>query len=171
MKAMRKVILPFEGTSPGDILHLLEDLAQLRLAFQAGGPVPVPPQAFDPLRRQYRAEVLLSRVRAVPGEKAIGIADVDLYAGGLNFVFGLAEMPGKAAVVSLYRLRFGADEGLFRERAVKETVHEFGHTLGLPHCPHPRCVMHFSNTLEEVDSKGKTFCLSCQQKLPPGVFG
>jgi hypothetical protein len=28
-----------------------------------------------------------------------------------------------------------------------ETVHELGHLLNLGHCPNPRCVMHFSNSL------------------------
>jgi hypothetical protein len=39
-----------------------------------------------------------------------------LYVAGLNFVFGLAERPGTAAVISLYRLGIDADAGNYRLR-------------------------------------------------------
>ena len=53
-----------------------------------------------------------------------GVTSHDLYVEGLNFVFGLADNPGKAALISLYRLHAGGEEPLFRARAVKEAVHE-----------------------------------------------
>lgn len=95
----------------------------------------------------------------------LGVTDRDLYAGDLNFVFGLAQSPGRAAVISLFRLRAGADEAGFRARAVKEAVHELGHTLGLPHCPDPACVMHFSNSLADTDRKGAAHCQACRARL------
>jgi archaemetzincin len=65
-------------------------------------------------------------------------------------------------VVALARLRqefWGApsDEQLCVTRAVKESVHELGHTYGLFHCAEPACVMHFSNTLRETDQKSDQF--------------
>jgi archaemetzincin len=42
-------------------------------------------------------------------------------------------------------------------------VHELGHTVGLPHCSDSRCVMHFSNCLEDTDQKGTSFCRRCRQ--------
>jgi len=50
-------------------------------------------------------------------------------------------------------------------RAVKEAVHELGHTFGLDHCSDPRCVMHFSNMLADTDRKGREFCPSCRARL------
>jgi archaemetzincin len=89
----------------------------------------------------------------------------DLYVEGLNFVFGLADSPGKAAVISLHRLHADADGALFRARAVKEAMHELGHTRGLRHCADSRCVMAFSKSLADTDRKGKEFCSRCAQKL------
>ncbi|NOZ58250.1 MAG: archaemetzincin family Zn-dependent metalloprotease [Euryarchaeota archaeon] len=121
----------------------------------------LPPSGRNPLRGQYSGEVLLgevARLRAERGAKHLGIVDVDLYAGGLNFIFGIAQVGGDFALISLYRLRQGTgEEGLFR-RALKEAIHELGHTLGMVHCPERRCVMSFSNSLDEVDAKSAEFC-------------
>jgi archaemetzincin len=47
----------------------------------------------------------------------------------------------------------------------KETLHELGHILGLEHCPNPRCVMSFSNSIYDVDRKEARFCEMCKKKL------
>ncbi len=96
--------------------------------------------------------------------------DVDLYSPEFDFVFGEAEIGSGVATVSLYRLpleRYGLrpDTKVFEERAVKEAVHELGHLYHLDHCSNPKCVMHFSTSLVDIDIKGKTFCSKCQQKL------
>jgi archaemetzincin len=57
------------------------------------------------------------------------------------------------------------DPGLFQKRALTEAVHELGHTCSLPHCENRRCVMFFSNTLQDTDRKHSTFCRQCQEKL------
>ncbi len=122
-------------------------------------------------RRQYNAEVLvavLSEKIPVDAKKLLGVVDADLFVPDLNFVFGLAA--GNAAVVSLARLRpeyYGENknEYLFRERTLKEAIHELGHTFGLHHCPDIGCIMHFSNCLEDTDVKGPGFCKVCSNKI------
>ena len=129
--------------------------------------------AYEPKRKQYLASLLLSTLCSFnmePGDRCLGIVDVDLYAPGLNFVFGEANISSGVAIISLYRLRqerYGLpqDEGLFQYRAIKEAVHELGHTYHLSHCGDIKCVMHFYNSLTDTDIKSASFCPKCQQRL------
>ncbi len=135
-------------------------------------PLPHPDYAYDGRRGQYLADAILARLRTLGllAERWLGIVDVDLYTPGLNFVFGQAAMGGPAAVIALPRLRQGfygrpEDKALFHQRALKEAVHELGHTYGLGHCPDPTCVMHFSNSLPDTDRKGDSFCQRCKDEI------
>jgi archaemetzincin len=138
-------------------------------------PTPLPAAAFDEKRGQYRSSVILSEIQRYAAMRrdldvVLGIVDADAYVAGLNFVFGEAASPGKAALISLWRLRpefYGEppDEGLFVERAVKEAVHEVGHTLGLRHCSRPSCVMYFSNSIVDTDRKQSLFCEQCSLRV------
>jgi len=132
----------------------------------------LPEEAYSASRNQYHSTFILSRIsRYVKKVDAridlvLGVVDVDLYVPRLNFVFGEAECPGKAAIISLFRLKpqfYGRleDRGLLLERSLKEAVHEVGHTLGLSHCGNPTCVMFFSNSIFDTDKKGWTFCEKC----------
>lgn len=158
-------VAPFEKTDPQALADLIHDLSVLGLEIAQKEALPVPAEAYDSGRDQYVADVLLTAVQQLPDQHVIGVTDLDLYSDELNFVFGLAQLPGKAAVISLHRLRYDADRGTFRKRAVTEVVHELGHTLGLQHCPDARCVMHFSNSLVDTDRKGIKYCERCREKL------
>jgi archaemetzincin len=132
----------------------------------------LPEDTFDTVRRQYSARHILERMPLPDGgdDKLLGIVEVDLFAPQLNYVFGQAEMSGKRSVISLVRLRpefhgKTPDDELFIHRALKEAVHELGHTFGLEHCPEVTCVMHFSNGLSDTDKKDHGFCKTCRTIL------
>lgn len=163
------------GTVAEDLLsHVgsaLREIFQRRV--EVADPLPHPDYAYNQQRQQYLAGAVLTRLRksGVKGERVLGIVDEDLYTPDLNFVFGQAALGGREAVIALPRLRqsfYGLPEedDLFLERAVKEAVHELGHTYGLGHCPDARCVMHFSNSLHDTDFKSRNFCAACRRYLP-----
>jgi len=134
--------------------------------------LPLPTYAYDARRKQYHSSVILSRTgdrQAWNYDKVLMVVDVDLFVPSLNFVFGEAESPGKMALISLTRLRqefYGLppDEQLFRERTLKEALHELGHTYGMKHSQNPDCVMYFSNSLADTDKKRADFS-RCQDVL------
>ncbi len=121
----------------------------------------------DRLRGQVNADHLLNYLEALAERRVfpqygryIFIIDDDGFVEGLNFVFGVARIGGKTALVFTRRL-LTADLNLFYERLLKEVLHELGHTLGLGHCLNRKCVMSFSNSVFEVDVKGPGFCEKC----------
>ena len=158
-------ILPFRDVDRTLLQRLVQDLARLGVRAELLPAADLPPGAYNRSRGQYRAEALLGAAAHAPGaERVLGVTEADLYIESLNFVFGIAESPGRAALISAARLR-AADEALYRSRVLKEAMHELGHTLGLGHCDDARCVMHFSNTLADTDRKGSRLCSSCRARL------
>jgi archaemetzincin len=130
-------------------------------------------EGYDAVRNQFNSTWILSRLlEQVPHEscKVLGITSVDLYVPVLTFVFGEAQLDGKAAVVSSFRLRdelYGLPKNpeKLKERLEKEAIHELAHTFGLIHCREPECVMYSVTYAEEIDFKSKNFCKTCSALL------
>ncbi|NOY78089.1 MAG: archaemetzincin family Zn-dependent metalloprotease [Calditrichaeota bacterium] len=128
---------------------------------------------FNIRRHQYHStEILAYLLDRMPDdtERILAVTDLDLYIPILTFVFGEAQLRGRAAVVSCHRLKnefYGipADNDILMDRLIKEAVHELGHTYGLIHCTNYACVMHASTYVEEIDIKDYHFCPACQALL------
>jgi archaemetzincin len=132
-----------------------------------------PSPAFDSYRNQFNSNTILAELENNHGSskgKLLGITTVDLFVPVLTYVFGEAQLGGRAAVLSAFRLReefYGLEPNplLERTRLLKEAIHELGHTFGLVHCRVKECVMHSSTAPEDIDIKGKDFCGECREKL------
>ncbi|MDI6716738.1 MAG: archaemetzincin family Zn-dependent metalloprotease [Actinomycetota bacterium] len=148
------------------ILKIIEK--KFNLPAKLGTAIKIPDNAFNPVRGQYDASIMLNGVRAVSPsntKKVLAVTEEDIFSNNLNFIFGQAILGGCCGIISLSRLRAGTDKTngkqLFLQRVEKEAVHELGHTFGLRHCSNPRCVMYFSNSLADTDRKSADFCQEC----------
>jgi archaemetzincin len=140
---------------------------ELRVQADTGFEPERPGEAWDARRCQYETGRILKWLesRHVGAAKVVGLTDVDLFIPILTFVFGEAQLGGRAAVVSTARLSPGngsRGERLLSERLRKETLHELGHAYGLVHCGNPGCVMGRSPGVTEIDSKGPSLCTDCR---------
>jgi archaemetzincin len=128
---------------------------------------------LDAIRGQYYSTAILEGLMCIAaaedaGTRLLGVTSLDLYVPILTFVFGEAQMQGPCALISLHRLReefYGLPPKpeLLTARAVKEAVHELGHTLGLRHCGNWRCVMASTHAVERLDLKEADFCAACRR--------
>ena len=133
-------------------------------------PVAERPAAFDPRRRQHSSTQILAWIDSrLPADesKVLALTDADLFIPILTFVFGEAQLGGRAAVVSSARLQeaAAAAPALLAARLAKEAAHELGHTFGLLHCDRAWCVMSRSASLLDVDRKGPELCQDCRSRL------
>lgn len=167
-------ILPVGAPQKEELKLLCAELSdilgkQARMADEPLDPI----FSFLPERAQYHSTNILARINEIYDEypgRVVGVTERDLCIPILTHVFGEAQVGGRAAVVSTLRLKqkfYGLpdDPELTRLRLLKETLHEIGHTYGLHHCQDWQCVMHTSNTVDEIDIKGDFFCNSCRKSI------
>jgi archaemetzincin len=170
---MRINLQPIGYVNRGILLFLKERLGEVFGKSEVSKPVEINRICFDRVRRKYISTCLLKSYPVK--ETTLFITEHDLFADQLNFVFGEAELGGKRAIISLYRLKpefYGMkDDELFKERALKEAMHELGHVFGLIHCRNFGCVMLFSNSILDTDRKGWKYCDECLEKLKEKGIG
>jgi len=168
------VIVAVGEVDPGILGGLQESVGKIfGKEVWMGRPLKSPDYAYNGRRKQHFSSAILLKLREVErevGDRVLGVTQHDLYVPSLNFVFGEADLERRVAIVSLRRLSqefYGLSEDMerFGERALKEAVHELGHTYGLGHCPNPLCVTHFSNSLLDTDIKKASFCSQCERRF------
>jgi archaemetzincin len=133
-------------------------------------PEPDPSYAWNPRRQQHSSTEILAALTArqiPPDTRLLAVTPFDLFIPILTFVFGEAQLEGRCAVVSAFRLRqefYGlpSNNELLASRLVKESAHELGHTLGIAHCDDYGCVMAPSHAVEWIDLKSMSLCESCR---------
>ena len=128
--------------------------------------------AYHAARDQYHSTLVLSKLDlSAPKNylKILALTHVDLFIPILTYVFGEAQLDGRACLVSTFRLNednisLNPDK-TFRDRIVKESIHEIGHTFNLKHCKNNDCIMNYCRSVKEVDVRKDNLCRYCNVLL------
>jgi archaemetzincin len=137
----------------------------------------LPPEAFYKPRKRWRAEKLLEALDATPPAGAwrvVGVTEAEISSTKGDIVdwgiAGLANMGGPSCVLSsfIYKKHSKKEDELLR-RLGDLAVHEFGHTLGFPHCETQGCVMADAKgkAVSSADASSGQYCAQCLQLLSP----
>lgn len=170
-------LAPLEEAASATLDLLLAELSRhTELPCRRNPPPQGEPPPRVPGRAQIDADRLLERVEADADEDSplVVVSDQDFGLPLFTFVFGRARLGGRAAVVSLARLRpefygMSPDPGLLARRAAAEILHELGHVAGRAHCADRSCLMSFASSVEAADERGLEFCADCAAALPHGL--
>jgi archaemetzincin len=148
-------------------------------------PTDHPKHAWYKPRKRWRAEKILDWLAPRMGEDADRIMAVtkkdisttkgEIYDWG---ICGLADLGGPSSVVSTYRIKKKMGKVTPKERKEKYrqrlrdlAAHEFGHTLDLPHCPTPGCIMaDAQGTVLTFDESVGKLCDLCLERLSDAGF-
>jgi len=136
--------------------------------------VDLPSSAYYKPRNRYRAEKLvawLADTASPSPTKIVGLTSTDISTTKGKHadwgIFGLADINGRACVISTFRLGTGTGtRHTLIERLVKVVNHELGHTFGLFHCRSTGCLMEDARgTIRTVDRSDGEFCDRCTKLL------
>jgi archaemetzincin len=136
-----------------------------------------PSYAYDERRKQYNAATILKAFESMPFQnydKVIGMLNVDLFIPVFTHVLGEAQEGGKFALASMYRLRMNLNKSRppmpqILERLAKVALHEIGHLFDVAHCMNEECLMHYSNSLQDLDTIRFNFCSYCSMYLSDAI--
>jgi len=140
-------------------------------------PMPYPPAAYDERRKQYNAATIIKALESMPFQgcdKIIGVLNMDLFIPIFTYVMGEAQEGGKYALASMFRLRRGHGRTMplmekILQRLSKVALHEIGHLFNVGHCMDEKCLMHFSGSLQDLDSISLNFCAYCSEYLRDAI--
>ncbi|MGE6762752.1 non-proteolytic archaemetzincin-like protein [Corallococcus interemptor] len=168
----KTLLLVTVGSPPSALVNALQEPLATHLGVSAvvsRMALSSPAYAFNKDRSQYHCNAIMRRLGTVldesPQELVMGVTDADLFEPDSPFVFGQADRESKVAVMSLFRLRQGAEGETLRRRVQVEAVHQAGHLIGLSYCEDSRCVMFFPQSPQDIDRKSLGPCNVCRNEL------
>ncbi|MBL7911251.1 MAG: Zn-dependent protease [Bacteroidia bacterium] len=165
-KAITIIIQPYSDISEKYITHVKNELTKIYPNIILNKAIPLPKRAYYIKRNRYRADTLINILRQTTqtGCVTIGMTTKDISDSKGNIpdygIMGLGYQPGSSCVVSTFRLN---KENLL-EQFFKLSIHELGHTQGLPHCPVKTCFMRDAEGKNHTNEE-KEFCPKCKAHL------
>jgi archaemetzincin len=165
----KKIIIdlqPFTDLPKEYLDHVHAELKKMYSDIEIKKAIPLPKPAWYEARKRYRADSLIAYLsRITPeGHLTIGLTTKDISTTNGDIkdwgIMGLGYCPGKSCVASSFRLK--------KERKLQQlfkvSIHELGHTQGIPHCPVKTCYMQDAEGKNKTDSE-TCFCDKCKNTL------
>ena len=159
-------IQPFGDMPATEVAYVYQQLLATHDSVVLLKKIDLPPATFYPKRNRYRADSLIVFLKnqTPNGCITIGLTNKDISTTKGKFkdwgVMGLGYCPGKACVVSTFRL----SKKETTDQLFKTAIHELGHTYGLPHCPINTCFMRDAEGKNRLNQE-TDFCAKCKQFL------
>ncbi len=160
------IVQPFKGFPVEHTEYVVKELKKVYPLVEVKEVIPMPENCRNSTKTRYRADKLISYLnsRTKEGYCTIGLTNKDISTTKEPYadwgVMGLGYCPGKACIASTFRVK-GKDR---LEKLFKLSIHELGHTQGLPHCPTSGCFMQDAKGKDNF-GKENDFCKNCKIKL------
>jgi archaemetzincin len=160
------IIQPFKDVPISEINTVYQRLKSINPNTEVRRAISLPAACWYSLRNRYRADSIINYLSrfGTADTVIIGLTakDISITKGSIADwgVMGLGFQPGNACVVSTFRL----SKAQISEQLFKLTLHELGHTEGLPHCKIKTCLMRDAEGGNHLDEE-TGFCTSCKAFL------
>jgi archaemetzincin len=157
---------PFNDLPKEYVDRVHDELKKMYSEIEIKKPIALPKSAWYEPRKRYRADSLIRYLSSITseGHLTIGLTTKDISTTNGDIkdwgIMGLGYCPGKSCVASSFRLK--KEKKL--EQLFKVSIHELGHTQGIPHCPVKTCYMQGAEGKNKTDSE-TGFCDKCKNVL------
>ncbi len=168
-KPSKKIIIdlqPFNDLPQEYLNYVHAELKKVYSDIEIKKSIPFPKQAWYAPRKRYRADSLIKYLSTITpeGHLTIGLTTKDISTTNGNIkdwgIMGLGYCPGRSCVASTFRL----NKSNRLEQLYKVSIHELGHTQGIPHCPVETCYMQDAEGKNKMDTE-VAFCPKCKAVL------
>jgi len=157
---------PFNDLPNQYIEFVSTELRKVYPGVEINSGMALPPASLNTAKTRYRADSLIKMLASHTKEShvTIGLTTKDISTTKNKIkdwgVMGLGYCPGRACVVSSFRL----NPKNKKEQLFKVAIHELGHTQGLQHCPVKTCFMRDAEGKNYLDAETE-FYAKCRAHL------
>lgn len=122
--------------------------------------------AFDARLPRLQAVPIIAQLRKGGGDHVLGITDKALTDGVREWVYGLGEVNGRAAVFSTEPFRRGGlSQESFLDRMSAAVLHELAHNVGMVHCRNRGCLLNATHEPAAMRQLELAFCGDCERSF------